>query len=102
MLRPSPRLLRWLRLAMACLALAVGGTPAHAGPIPDAPVAVRMVERSTAPASLTRAEQSVHATPLRTVHAGTAAPSEPSRRIAESHGPRPSRPLFILHRALLR
>jgi hypothetical protein len=96
MLRSSHLLLRWLRLAMACIALAIGATPAPAQSLPDAPAAVRVVGRSTAP------QASVRATPRQEAPTRTDAPTGPSRHVAPSRVPRPSGRFFILHRALLR
>jgi len=98
MLRPSHSLLRWLRLAMACLALAVGGPPAHAEPGPAAPVAT-LVDRSTSAKAPTGVAQSV---PIAPIKAAPAQLAPPAARRAPSRAPGPARRLFLLHRALLR
>jgi hypothetical protein len=100
MLRPPHLVLRWLRLAMACLALAVGGTPAQARPGPEAPVAV-LVDRSAPAESRPGAERSVHVAPLH-IKEGPARAVAPLASAGRGAEPGPPRRLFLLHRALLR
>lgn len=102
MFRASHPLLRWLRLAMACLALAAGATPAHAQPGPEAPVAALVVQ--VAPARPhAREERGVHVAPIKVVAPSEAGrPPESAGRLAPSGPQGPSRRLFLLHRALLR
>ncbi|MCP3136929.1 hypothetical protein [Pyxidicoccus xibeiensis] len=98
MLRAPHHLLRGLRLLMACLALALGGTPAHAVPRPDAPVAVLLAGRLSAPLREQRVQVApVRVEPLRLVVSVSSTVPAPATDARSA-----SRRLFLLHRALLR
>ncbi|XXF79054.1 hypothetical protein P2318_04685 [Myxococcaceae bacterium GXIMD 01537] len=98
---PLLRFARWLRLLLACLALAGSGTPAHALPdtravvtasltrrAPDAPREAASFEEVPAPATVRGAWVEAR---------GALANPRPPER-----APGPPRRLFIAHRALLR
>ncbi|HZI14738.1 MAG TPA: hypothetical protein VE153_30500 [Myxococcus sp.] len=94
--RPSHRLLRWLRLVMACLALALSGTPAHALPRAEAPVAAAVLAGRPA-------AQAPH--PVLCPGPERLAPAAPPAHpgpVAGPGAPAPARRLFLVHRALLR
>ncbi len=94
--RPPHRLLRWLRLVMACLALALTGTPAHALPRAEAPVAAAVLRAGRPEAQAPRPANRCPP-PARPVLAG------PSPGPVAGPGPAaPARRLFLVHRALLR
>jgi hypothetical protein len=100
---PHP-ITRWLRLLLACLALAWGGVPAHAQANADVVVAVSVQRRTP------EAYRPVVEAPARAMHLGQmAAVGVPLLVRAPLTGlgpetlpPGPPRRLFLAHRALLR
>lgn len=92
--RPSHRLLRWLRLVMACLALAVSGLPAQALPRAEAPVVAVLALQAP------RATERLRCPPPERLE--PSGPPDASGPVAGVSAPAPSRRLFLVHRALLR
>ncbi|WP_338873204.1 hypothetical protein [Myxococcus stipitatus] len=94
-----PRLLRWLRLVLACLTLVGGGAAAHTPP-PQASVSAQ----AGGPTSVPQAPELVRYARLapREVSRLTA-PDKPSRSTGpvSLRPPGPTRRLFLLHRSLL-
>lgn len=99
------RATRWLRLALASLAVATGAVPAHAqvqaAPTADVALVVSpsaAEQRSVSPASARLSQRAVSA-PTRFVP-----PRVPRVRIGVPEPPAPARlaKLFLTHRALLR
>ncbi|HEX8434401.1 hypothetical protein [Archangium sp.] len=93
-------LIRWLKLVLACVALALGGTPAQA--LPEADTVVSVLERR-APAA--RRAESVAAVRDsgrgREGRARVHARAPSGGRVPEVRLPAPPRRLFLAHRALL-
>ena len=93
------RIIRWLRLALACLTVAGASAPAHALPSTEPVVAVLAARRAPESYTAVRAVASV-----RPVSQGftrlTRRASFPGR-VREAHAPRPPRRLFLAHHALL-
>jgi hypothetical protein len=97
---PHP-IIRWLKLVLACVTLALGSTPAQA--LPEADTVVSVLERR-APAGQ-RAEAVASVRGSERVEAGSErvhvrAPL--AGRVPEVRLPGPPRRLFLAHRALLR
>jgi hypothetical protein len=97
---PLHHMARWLRLAMACLALVGASASAHAPPAAAAVVAV-WVERhaperplTVARAPVQRGQESLEGVRL------AARPPSPGG-IREARAPGPPHRLFLTHRALL-
>ncbi len=98
---PLHRVVRWLKLALACLALAGAIMPAHALPRTQAAVVAVQQQGSerqraaadTAPEYL---QAAALGSPWRAVHAPCAG------GVREALAPSPPRRLFLVHRALLR
>jgi hypothetical protein len=94
-------LIRWLKLVLACVAFALGSTPAQA--LPEADTVVSVLERRAPAGSRAEVVASVRdsvrveAGPVR-VHAWT----RRAGRAPEVRLPGPPRRLFLAHRALLR
>jgi hypothetical protein len=101
MFGPVQRLVRWLRLVLACLMVAGAGATAHALPPARAAVTAVLVEAREPTRHLTATETAVY---VGQVVAGGARLL--SRTSSTSHGLEPPpqgspHRLFILHRALL-
>ncbi len=98
MLGSLHRVARWLRLALACLALAGAGVPAHALPELRAVVTVS-AERETAAKPRPAARVSASRVVARRVERPGRTPF--AGRSREARPPGPPRRLFLTHRALL-
>ncbi|WP_342377267.1 hypothetical protein NVS55_38295 [Myxococcus stipitatus] len=94
-----PRLLRWLRLVLACLTLVGGGAAAHTPPPP-----VSVAAQAGGPTAVPQAPELVRYARLapREVSRLTAPAAPPaSWRHVPLEPPGPPRRLFLLHRSLL-
>jgi hypothetical protein len=96
------RTARWLRLGLTSLALALGAVPAHALPAARAVVTLSVEQRESAKQHPVR-DASAHSP---RVAGWTSVPfaswASPVGSVPATHPPGPPRPLFIIHRALLR
>lgn len=95
----ASQLRRWFRLALACLALLVGGPAAQALPLPDATAPTAVLRQGAA----RRATRHAAAQPTRPGEDRRLDP--PARRErppVPRERPPPGRNLFLLHQALLR
>jgi hypothetical protein len=93
------RVIRWLRLALACLTVAGARAPAHALPGTEPVVAVLAARRAPEFHTAVRAVASV-----RPGSQGFARPTHRASfpgRVREAHAPSPPRRLFLAQHALL-
>src|SRR5687767_8492945 len=95
------RIIRWLRLALACLTVAGASAPtlAHALPSTEPVVAVLVARRAPEQHPAVRA-----VAPVRPASQGIARFQQRASctgRVREAHAPSPPRRLFLAHRALL-
>ncbi|HZI05682.1 MAG TPA: hypothetical protein VEZ71_16755 [Archangium sp.] len=98
---PPHHMTRWLRLALACLALLGASASAHALPTAAAVVAV-WVERHEPGKPCTEAQAPVHRGKEASEGARLVSPPPSTGGIREVRAPGPPRRLFLTHRALLR
>jgi hypothetical protein len=96
------RVVRWLRLALACLVLAGAAMPAHALPNARAAAVVALQQRGPVKQRAVADTPREHLPPAPVGNAWLAGPAPFAGRVREALEPSPSRRLFLIHRALLR
>jgi hypothetical protein len=102
MLGSLHHVVRWLRLALACLVLAGAGASMPASALPNAQAAVVVVQQGV-PGRYRAAAHTVpkHQPALTVGRMFSPAPTSFAGRVREAEPPRPPQRLFIAHRALL-